>query len=140
MQQFIPVSEVGNDQESSVASSHMKILNVSTIMAKVTDEGHKLMPGEQAYVLAGSRNLEEALARRSVILLGDNQTSTESDKQPKKKPIPKAQASAEATAVPVASDSGPEAPAAKKSETGTAEASKPGAEGDGAKNGPGDRG
>lgn len=139
MQQFIPISDVNNDQESSVTSSHLKVLNVSTIMAKVTDEGHKLMPGEQAYVLAGSKNLEEALARRSVILLGGDGTPTEDDKQPRKKPVPKAQASAEATAVPVASDGGPGAPAAKKSETGSAEASKPSAGGDVAKNDPGDR-
>jgi len=139
MQQFIPISEVNNDQESSLASSHLKVLNVSTTMTKVTDEGHKLLPGEQAYVLAGSKNLEEALARRSVILLGGDGTPAEGDKQPKKKPIPKAQASAEPTAAPVASDGKSEAPAVKKSETGSAEASKPSAGGDGATDDPGDR-
>lgn len=100
MEKFIPVSDVDDPSAAPKDSNYAKILNVASVMVRVTDEGHRLLPGGQAYVDKRSSALQKALSRGSVVIVSEDAAKAKEEKQSKKKTAPKARPSARLTAVP----------------------------------------
>lgn len=104
MEKFIPVSDVDDPSVAPKDPNYIKILNVASVMVRVTDEGHRLLPGLQAYVDKRSDALKKALSRGSIIITSEETFKTKEEKQPKKKAAPKARPSAKLIVAPEVSD------------------------------------
>jgi len=98
MEKFILISGSDGPDQTDIPSSHVVVRNVTSITVRVTDDGHRLNPGEQAYVQKNSKALERAVSRGNVAVLDGGIKSEQAEKKQKKKADPKDKASAGDTA------------------------------------------
>lgn len=117
MEKFIPISDTDDSFVAPKDSNYAKILNVTSVMVRVTDEGHRLLPGRQAYVDRRSAALDKALSRGTIAIVSEGAAETKEEKHSKKKPGPKARPSAGPTVAPEVSDDGGKSAPASESRT-----------------------
>lgn len=98
MEKFILIPGSNDPDLTDIPSSHVMVSNLTSITVRVTDDGHRLNPGEQAYVEKNSKALERAVSRGNVAVHDQSINSEQVEKKQKKKADPKDKAPAEATA------------------------------------------
>lgn len=82
MENFILVTEENTDHVLENDENYLKVMNVTSSIARVSDEGHELLPGQKAFVKKGQKDLERSLSKGIVVRL--NQKTAESTEKEKK--------------------------------------------------------